>query len=143
MRTCLYATCLVAAIAWFGCGGKPSTSDSGANNPAPQPKSGGSVESLLGKDAATAPAAPVVPEAGTGATPTAPAAPAPAYTPRVEEAMGQMTMFVQQYEMEFKRLPSSLNDLVRPGYLPYIFPPPKGKKWVIDAKAKSVKLADQ
>ena len=41
-------------------------------------------------------------------------------------------------------MPRDLNELVTtPGYLPYIFPAPAGKRWVIDVKTKQVKLADQ
>jgi hypothetical protein len=53
-------------------------------------------------------------------------------------------MFVQQFYMEKNRMPKDLSELVKPaGYLPYIFSPPPGKKWVIDAAKKEVKLADK
>lgn len=58
--------------------------------------------------------------------------------------MGQLTMFVQQFYYEFKRVPKDVSELVKPaGYLPYIYAPPAGKKWVIDAAKKEVKLADR
>jgi hypothetical protein len=66
------------------------------------------------------------------------------YAPPVELARGQMTMFVQQFEQMTGRMPKDLNELVRtPGYLPYIYPAPSGKKWVLDTKAKDVKLVDK
>jgi hypothetical protein len=142
MRARDFAVVLFAMIALPGCGGKPSAPSDAAT----QPKSSSSVEGLLGKDSQPPPPPPA-PDPSTPSPAPSPPSAVPSgeiFSPRVEESMGQLTMFVQQFNMEFKRMPTNLNELVTTAhYLPYVFTPPKGKKWIIDAKAKQVKLANQ
>src|SRR5579871_698117 len=133
---------LFATIGCIGCGSKSASlpSDGGT----PPPKTGASVEGLLGKDTAPAPPPPPGNAASSPAAPQASTPVGETFSPKVEEAAGQLTMFVQQFEMQYRRMPTNLNELVTPaGYLPYIFQPPKGKRWVIDPKARQVHLADQ
>lgn len=119
--------------------------------PAPAPieikeKAGGSLDSMLPRETPSPPPPPTPdtpPVAAVSETPPAAAPPPGVFTPSVEQAAGQMSMFVQQFFYEKGRLPKDLKELVAPNYLPYIYPAPAGKKWVIDPKAKGVKLADQ
>ena len=115
-----------------------------AENPAA--KTSVSIEALATKDtpplapAQNTPAAPATEKAAEDST----APPSGVTGPPPEHAAGQMTTFVQQFFYEKGRLPKDLKELVTtPGYLPYIYPAPVGKKWVIDTKAKAVKLADK
>jgi hypothetical protein len=140
---------LAGMLVWSGCGSHSSAPVGGGAAGSAAPKSSTSVEGLLGQDASPAPPTPSAPEPSsapsTATSPgISPAPPAGVFSPRVEEATGQLTMFVQQFYLEYKRMPTSLNELVTTAhYLPYIFPPPKGQKWVIDTKDRSVKLTDQ
>lgn len=141
MRPIQLTVLVFATVVIVGCGDKPA--------PAPpagkvEPKSGASVDALLGKETPPPATAPPTADAAPSASDTTAKAPAGVFTPRVEEAAGQLTGFVQQFYQEYKRMPRDLDELVKPaGYLPYIFPAPAGKKWVIDAKSRSVKLADK
>ncbi|MBI3876481.1 MAG: hypothetical protein HY300_11115 [Verrucomicrobia bacterium] len=138
------ALLLLVLIAAFGCGKRESREAAPGASPPPQ-KSNVSLDSLVKPDEATPPPAPAAPAAAAPEPQAKTEEPAPVPTggPPAELAAGQMSMFVQQFFYEFHRLPNDVKELVRPNYLPYVYPPPAGKKWVIDKNTKTVKLADK
>ena len=85
----------------------------------------------------SAPAPPVA------ASPGPLAAPAPGVAPAAKEPqpdLAALTQALRAYVQKEKKVPQSLDPLVRAGFLPAVPAPPAGKRFVIDAKKLEVSV---
>lgn len=113
----------------FGCGKKPVVAEANSNSaraiPASAPTQAPSPQSPYSRPtSAPAPASVVVPENATA-------------------ALGVLTQAVRKFSAENQRVPKTLEEVLRAGYIRNLPPAPAGKKFILNSKRLEVLLADR